>query len=152
MSHRAIRFYVVSCCIILFITSVAKVVGSLGYERILYLPDPIFLISSKHLLISAGVLEFVVAIFCLYSKHDYRSVGIIVWLATCFLAYRLCLLWVAYTRPCRCFGYLTDNLHISPKTADIGIRIVLAYLLIGSYASLFWLWRHREKSKNRRMN
>ena len=26
------------------------------------------------------------------------------------------------------------------------MKIILAYLLIGSYAALFWLWRQRKKS------
>jgi len=28
----------------------------------------------------------------------------------------------------------------------MAMKIILAYLLIGSYATLFWLWRQRKKS------
>jgi len=41
---------------------------------------------------------------------------------------------------------LTDALHIPPQTAEMAMKIILAYLLIGSYATLFWLWRQRKKS------
>jgi hypothetical protein len=46
---------------------------------------------------------------------------------------------------CPCLGNLTDALHITPQTADTAMKIILTYLLIGSYASLFWLWRQRNK-------
>ena len=32
-----------------------------------------------------------------------------------------------------------DALHIPPQVADMAMKIILAYLLIGSYATLFWL-------------
>jgi cbb3-type cytochrome oxidase subunit 3 len=38
-----------------------------------------------------------------------------------------------------------DALHIPPQTADTAMKIILAYLLLGSYAMLFWLWRQRKK-------
>ncbi len=31
------------------------------------------------------------------------------------------------------------------------MKIILAYLLIGSYATLFWLWRQRGKNAEVRM-
>jgi hypothetical protein len=53
---------------------------------------------------------------------------------------------VGYHKPCSCLGNLTDALHIPPPMADTAMKIILAYLLIGSYATLFWLWRQRKKS------
>jgi hypothetical protein len=43
-------------------------------------------------------------------------------------------------------GNLTDALHISPQVADTAIKIILVYLLLGSYAALFWLWLQRKKA------
>jgi cbb3-type cytochrome oxidase subunit 3 len=48
-------------------------------------------------------------------------------------------------------GNLTDALHIPPQAADTAMKIILAYLLIGSYATLFWLWRQRGKNAEVRM-
>jgi hypothetical protein len=50
---------------------------------------------------------------------------------------------MGYHKPCNCLGNLTDALHIPLQTADTAMKIVLGYLLIGSYAILFWLWRQR---------
>jgi len=64
-------------------------------------------------------------------------------LATSFLVYRIGLVLVGYYRPCSCMGSLTEELHISPEIADMAMKIILAYLLIGSYGSLIWLWRKK---------
>jgi hypothetical protein len=68
------------------------------------------------------------------------------WLSTSFLIYRFGLVWAGYHKPCPCLGNLTDALHIPPQTADTAMKIILAYLLIGSYATLFWLWRQKWKT------
>ena len=64
-------------------------------------------------------------------------------LAMNFALYRFAVYWQGYHSACKCWGNLTDALHIPPQTADMAMKIILAYLLIGSYASLFWLWRQR---------
>lgn len=38
-------------------------------------------------------------------------------------------------------------LHISTETPDTAMKIILAYLLIGSYAILFWLWKEKRKTR-----
>jgi hypothetical protein len=38
-------------------------------------------------------------------------------------------------------GSLTSALHLSEKAADNIMKVVLAYLLIGSYGLLLWQWR-----------
>jgi hypothetical protein len=67
-------------------------------------------------------------------------------LSSIFLFYRLGLAWIAPNEPCPCYGRATDWLHISQHTANTAMKIILAYLLIGSSATLFWLWRQRKKS------
>jgi len=94
-----------------------------------------------------GGIELVVALVCLVSRRTLAiKAGLIAWLATSFLIYRLGLVWVVYQKPCSCLGNLTDALHISPQIADTAMKIILAYLLIGSYATLFSLWRQRKTS------
>jgi hypothetical protein len=66
---------------------------------------------------------------------------VIAWLATNFFVYRCGLWWMGWHRPCSCMGNLTDALHIRPEVADNIMKVILAYLLIGSYGLLFWQWR-----------
>ena len=69
------------------------------------------------------------------------GLGLVAWVATNFVAYRLGLWLVDWHRPCVCLGSVTDALRISPQAADNIIKVVLAYLLIGSYTILFVNWR-----------
>jgi len=61
------------------------------------------------------------------------------------VVYRLGLWWMHWHRPCSCLGNLTDALHISPQVADNVMKVLLAYLLIGSYGLLIWKrWLERK--------
>jgi hypothetical protein len=66
--------------------------------------------------------------------------------------YRIGLDWVGYHKPCSCLGTLTDSLHIPPQTADGAMKMILGYLIVGSFSTLFWLWRHRGKVEERSQN
>ncbi len=45
-------------------------------------------------------------------------------------------------RPDGCKGYLKGALQISPQTAETAENFNLGCPIFGSYATLFWLWRH----------
>lgn len=48
-------------------------------------------------------------------------------------------MWLGYRKPCGCLGSLTQALDISEQVADSCMKVALCYLLVGSYATLFWL-------------
>jgi hypothetical protein len=96
-------------------------------------------------MMDVGLAEIVTALICFINRRPALSLGLVAWLSTNFVFYRIGLVWVGWHKPCSCLGNLTDALHISPQTADTVMKIILAYLLIGSYASLFWLWRQKRK-------
>jgi hypothetical protein len=127
----------------------AKVWSGLGNVRLLAEADPVLSLSFRHLMIAAGILELVIAGVCLFGKSKTVATILIAWLGTSLLAYRLGLWWMGWHRPCSCLGNFTDALHISPQSADLAMKIILAYLLIGSYATLFWLWRQRGKCRSK---
>jgi hypothetical protein len=143
---KIISVFVYSAGALLLITAVAKLISSVGNARILETPDPILAIPFREVFVAAGILEFFVALACFFSKRIVLQVGLVAWMATSFLIYRLGLLWIGYHRPCPCLGNLTDKLHIPSQTADTAIKIILAYLLIGSYTIIFWLWRQNWKA------
>ena len=143
---KTARLFLYSAAVILVFTSVAKFVSSAGSAKILLQRDPITGFQFENLFRIVGGIEVVVALVCIFSKRILLSAGLVAWLATSFLAYRTGLVAVGYHRPCSCLGNLTDALHIPPQTADTAMKIILAYLLIDSYATLFWLWRQRKKA------
>ena len=145
MQVRVIRTVICSAGVILLITGVAKLVSSFGNARILQYPDPILCISFRQVLLIVGTIELIIALACFYGKQTGLQAALIAWLATNFLVYRLGLTWVDYQKPCSCLGNLTEALHIPPQTANSLMRIILGYLLMSSYSTLFWLWRKHKK-------
>ena len=143
------RRFIISAGVVLSITGIAKIWSGLGQARILIVPDPLIGIEFGHLLSLVGMAEVAVALACFFSKRQLLPIVLVAWLSTCFVLYRLNLLWIGWQRPCSCLGNLTDALNISPQKADTAMKIILAYLLIGSYATLFWLWRQRKKSASK---
>ncbi len=146
MKDKIISYYFYSAGALLLITATAKIITCFAGIPLLQMPDPIMLIPYRILFLLVGTLELVIAWVCLWRNKTALKAQLVAWLATCFIAYRLGLFLFDHLRPCPCLGNLTDALHISPQTGDVAMKIILAYLLIGSYATLFWLWRQRKRA------
>ena len=143
-----VRLFDRSAGIILLVSGVAKVWTSFGPIKILKVADPIIGISFGNLMITVGLVELIIASVCLFGRSQKLALGLIAWLATDFMVYRLGLWWMGWTKPCSCLGNLTDALHLSPQLADNIMKVILAYLLTGSYGLLFghW-WQARQEAK-----
>jgi hypothetical protein len=145
-------FFLLSAGVMLAITGFGKIMAQFGTVVALTVVDPIFGIQFKYLLLAVGMAELAVAAVCFFSKANRLGAILVVWLATSFVVYRLGLWWIGWHKPCSCMGSLTDTLHISPVVADNIMKVVLAYLLIGSYVTLFWLWRQHGKAEGKMQN
>jgi len=142
---KLIRLFVKVAGFLLLVTAIAKLISSMGEARILKELDPVVHITFKMLFMSVGLCELIIALFCILTDKIKLQVICLAWLSTGFLLYHFAIWWIGYRKPCPCLGNLTDALHIPPQTADTAMKIILAYLLIGSYATLFWLWRQRKR-------
>jgi hypothetical protein len=136
-----------SAGVVFGLTSFAKLWTSFGDVKLLAVADPIVGVSFKHLMLVVAIAELAIAGVCLFTKAHRMATMLVAWIATNFLVYRIGLWWMGWKKPCGCLGNLTDDLHISPHTADIIIKVLLAYLLIGSYGLLIWEWRGRRAAK-----
>jgi len=137
------RGFFVSSGAILLITGLAKVWSGFGNSKFLMIADPIIGITFGQLMLMMGPAEIAIALVCFFSKRQTLALGLVAWLSTNFVVYRLGLWWMDWHRPCNCLGNLTDALHISPQTADNIMKVVLAYMLIGSYGLLLRHWLRR---------
>ena len=127
---------------VLLLTGAAKVLSGLGHASVLAAPDPIFVLPFGKLMLAVGAAEVVIAVTCFSPKANQRlKLGLVAWLATSFLAYRFGLWAVGWHHPCGCMGSLAGALHLSDQAADSIMKVILAYLLVGSYAILLWEWR-----------
>jgi len=131
---------------VLLITGLAKVISIFGGVNALKTFDPVFGLRFIILLPIVGVVEIIVASLCLFLSKLKTRLLIVAWLATLILIYRGAMVALHYKEPCGCLGSMTAALHISPQIADQIMKITLAYLIIGSYGSLIWLWREHRKT------
>lgn len=143
MRQKLLSFFLNSSTALLLLMGIAKVLSSAGGAPSLRAADPILTLPIRHVLWIVGVIELMVAAACLCGKAPKLKVLLLAWLATLFGVYRLGLLWIGYNGPCRCMGNLTEVLHVPSKTADTVTKLILAYLLIGSYSMLLWLWKEK---------
>ncbi|HEX5221421.1 MAG TPA: MauE/DoxX family redox-associated membrane protein [Verrucomicrobiae bacterium] len=134
------RWFRISAGAILIATGIAKIWSGLGSSKFLILVDPIVGVKFGQLMLMVGLAEIVIALLCFFSKRQTLALGLVAWISTNFVVYRLGLWWMGWKKPCSCLGNLTDALHISPQTADNIMKVVLAYLFIGSYVLLFREW------------
>jgi hypothetical protein len=141
------RIYKYSVVGLLLVTAQAKLVSTGSHAKILEQSDTLFLLPFRDLMWLGSSMELCVVLVCLSVKQTWLQAAAIAWLSTNFLLYRLGLWWTGYQKPCSCMGSLTDGLNISPDTADTIMKYVLAYLLIGSYTSLVWLWRRQSSAE-----
>jgi hypothetical protein len=121
-------------------TGLAKLVGFFGHAPVLGLREPIMQIPFRELFLVAGMVELAVAVFCLTTKRLNLSMAIIAWLSAVFLAYRASLTWVGWKMPCPCLGNFVEILHVPPMIANLIMKIVIIYMLVGSYSHLLRHW------------
>ena len=146
IGRRLSQWFIASSGVILSATGIVKVWSAFGNSKLLSVADPIFGTEFKHLMLVVGMAEIVIALICFFGKQQKLALGLVAWLATNFVFYRLGLWWMDWHRPCSCLGNLTNALHIPPQTADSAMKIILGYLMVGSYTALFWFWRKRRRN------
>lgn len=147
--ERLIRVFIRSCGVLLLITASAKIISTMGSARILNTNDPIAMIPFRYMFLGVGTIEIAVALFCFVGRKSTPQLLTILWLASNFLLYRIGLVVVGYHRPCNCLGNLTDALPLSSDTIEVILRIILVYLLTGSYLGLLWTCKKRMDQKGR---
>lgn len=131
--RRIIKLFCRSAGAILVITGLSKIWAVVAnHAKSFEYHDSISGFTFKDLMLASGVLELIVASICFYTKASRYAAVSIAWLSSCLLVYRLGLWCEGWLSPCSCMGSLTQALHISPQTADTAMRIILAYLLVGS--------------------
>jgi hypothetical protein len=142
---NAMRWFQFSAIAVLIVTALLKLVSLQTGARFFLLKDPVFpFITNGQMMALSAILELCVAIILIRNLGRLFQFTALMSLTSIFLLYRLGLAWIAPNEPCKCYGRATDWLHISSETGDTAMKIILAYLLIGSYATLFWIWRENK--------
>lgn len=123
------------------VVGMAKAFSAIGPARALDSLDPLIGIPFRQLFLLVGLAELLIAFFCLFTDKRRLSLVAVAWISTNFLVYRLGLWLIGWLHPCSCMGSLAGMLHLSDQAADNIMKVVLAFLLVGSYLLLLLDWR-----------
>jgi len=145
--ERMIQIFMISVVVLLLTTALAKLTSVSGSDGYLYIKDPLIGIPFRYLPLMAAVMEIIVAWLCVFGKSQLLKAACIGWLGGNLVIYRAGLWLIGYVRPCRCLGNLTTAIHLNPHTADVMIKVILAYLVAGSSLVLLSIWLRRDGSK-----
>lgn len=133
------RVYYVSIAIILVMASLLKLLAVDGSQALLNEPDLVFNVPNRLLLKGTALIELAVGIFLIGKADKKHKALVVAWLATSFLIYRIGIFAVSDGRGrCACLGSLTDSIPVTPDQAEMLAKLVVAYMIIGSYGIL---WR-----------
>jgi len=130
------RFFILSVGGILMLAGGAKVISVFGTSQILELHDPLIHLPFRHVMLSVGMTELIIAGLCLFTNKQTLGLRLVIWLVVAFAIYRICLLFMGWEHPYICLGYIISALNVSPLIADGIIMATSAYLLLGSDAAL----------------
>lgn len=139
--YRDVRqVFVTSAAVVLSLTGLAKIWAATGVSRLLAAVDPVFGVTFRKVMMGAGIVEVAIALICLAAvfrpKWMPLSIGLVAWLATSFIAYRYGLMAIGWSQPCNCLGSLTARIGIPASVADIAMKCLAWYLVVGSYTLL----------------
>lgn len=130
--------FLLSAAILLFATSLMKLLSIGSGPRLLLAPDPLLRIRLSWLMLGESALEVAVA-GLLVSKAD-RGLRLLAafWLGALFCGYHLALAIFDPHAYCPCLGTLYGRLGIKPITADRVAKLLSLYFLTGPLFMWFW--------------
>lgn len=136
--HPPSQWFLTTCGTILAVTSLAKLISVIGEARVLSRPDPVFwFLTFRQVFFLTGAWEMVVAWVLFFTRLSAPAKPTaVLWISATFLIYRLGLWATGYKGECPCLGHVSDWMGVAPGIVDRGMKLILAYLLLGSVAFL----------------
>src|SRR5213079_961849 len=109
---------------------------TLGAGRILDTQDDLFLIPNRWVLFLSATIELGVMYLTVFGKRERIKLLGLLWLSSMFVLYRMAKWYANIPEACPCLGQLAEKLPLNPETVDLGLRLIVAYLFLGSSFSL----------------
>lgn len=102
--------------------------------------DPLLGLPLRYAMLTVGGLELLVALVCLFGKRTGLQTTLAAWTVTNFAVYLVGLRWQGCHTQWGCLGNPLDRLRLFSGAADYGMYCIFTCLLVGSYATVVWLW------------
>jgi hypothetical protein len=142
MRVRIQTWFVISAGVLLAVVGGAKWWSATGDARILKQTAPLLGIPWRDAMILLGGLEIALSLFCLLHYRRRSARLFVQWISLNFALYQAGLWWIGWAT-CGCQGQITNALRLSDQTAGIVIKLLLAWLLLGSWG--LWLWERLDQ-------
>jgi len=117
---------------ILIVTCLAKLVSVFGSAEALKLPDALFSLQNRWVMLLAGFTEACVVGILLSEVAPVTKIASILWLSLNFATYRICLWLMGVTTPCPCMGSTYGLIGVDSSTMDRILGAFVIVLLAGS--------------------
>jgi hypothetical protein len=138
--------YFYSAAAILVLVALLKISSIQDSVRYFLLEDPVFAFLTNRQVISlSAILELGIAMLLLKDARLVFKLTALLGLSSVLISYRIGLWWIDPQAPCKCYGRATDWLHIQPETADLAMKCILGYFVIGSLLVLIIVFVKRQR-------
>jgi hypothetical protein len=137
---KPIKFFIQSAGGLLLAAALIRFFIAAGSAPVLSISEPIFGLSLRYAVLLVGVLELLVALICLFGRRPGVQLGWLAWAATNYLGYWIGLFMMQCQPHTSCIGNLTDPLRLAHGTIGIIAEFLPAYIALGSYTALLWLY------------
>jgi hypothetical protein len=117
---------------VLIVTCLVKLVSVFGSAEALKLPDALFSLQNRWVMLLAGFTEACVVGILLSEVAPETKIAGILWLSLNFATYRLCLWLIGVTTPCPCMGSSYGLIGVDSGTMDRIMGAIVIVLLAGS--------------------
>ena len=118
---------------ILFFSGAILVIGGAATTQLLNLPDSIFSVPIRYVMLVSGCGNLAIAFVCLFMSKWQLNLSLSAWFSASFIAYRLGLWEMGWRHSC---GFLVDPLGISSRPTDFILTPSFVFLFIGSITIL----------------
>jgi hypothetical protein len=143
------RLFGYSAGVLLLAAALVLFISVWAGTRLIHPHEPLFGMSLPGFFCIVGGFELAVATICLFGQNTFLQAVLVLWLAMNFAAYQAGLWWMGVNGGYK--GYLGDvsaAFGISAGTADMLLKILVLYLLVGSLFSFLWPWIKRESTES----
>jgi DNA-directed RNA polymerase subunit RPC12/RpoP len=141
MQAKATRFFTNSAGTLLLAVALAMFIANWASAGLTQPHDPVLMVPMQNLFWIVGIIALVVAMICLFDKRVWLKITLVLWLAVNLFAYQIgFLLKGSHAGFSVYLNSLAEAFGITSHTAYLILEIVFLYLLVGSLASLLWLW------------
>jgi len=121
---------------------------ALDRDILLRQPDALFGVSNRTLVVLAGLLHLALGGY-LFAGRDWLNRGLMaLWAGVNHLGYCVGMAFLHVAAPLPVVQLVAWNLGLRPKTLDLGWKIFIAYLLIGSLLHLQLEWQRLKRVRN----